>query len=89
MTLMRFFKNITHYSSWDVESILQLNGLENTRIGYAKLNKQDKALKYTIKGANSRQGNFITYVARAKGIFGDNEAIDRSTKRHLQKIRQH
>lgn len=34
----------------------------------------------------SRCGNFISYVERSKGVFGNNEAIDRDTKRHMQKI---
>lgn len=44
--------------------------------------------KYSVKGSKSRNGNFLTYVARAKKVFGDNEAIDRSTKGHMQKIRK-
>ena len=54
--------------------------------------------KYSIKGAypktrkgNSPQkksGNFITYVNRAKYVFGENEAIDSSTKNHMLKIKR-
>lgn len=43
--------------------------------------------KYSIKGANMKKGNFITYVNRAETIFGKNEAINRGTKNHMQKIR--
>lgn len=45
-------------------------------------------LKYTVKGSKIGTGNFISYVQRAERIFGKNEAINRSTKRHMQKIRR-
>lgn len=44
--------------------------------------------KYSIKGSNTGKGNFITYVQRAETIFGKNEAINRGTKNHMQKIRR-
>ncbi|SDI50145.1 antiviral reverse transcriptase Drt2 [Desulfosporosinus hippei] len=44
--------------------------------------------KYSIKGANVGKGNFISYVRRAEIIFGKNEAINRATKNHMQKIRR-
>lgn len=43
---------------------------------------------YSIKGADKRKGNFITYVQRAERIFGNGEAINRGTKNHMQKIRK-
>lgn len=43
---------------------------------------------YSIKGANVKKGNFITYVQRAEEIFGKDEAINRGTKNHMQKIRK-
>ena len=46
---------------------------------------------YSERGAhvNKRNtGNFLTYVGRAEKCFGSNEAINRDTKRHMQKIRK-
>ena len=49
---------------------------------------------YSIKGANGKdthnykQGNFISYVNRSQRIFGENEPINRKTKRHMLKIRR-
>ena len=34
------------------------------------------------------RGNFLSYVRRAKKKFGNNELIDRDTRRHMQKIRK-
>ena len=50
--------------------------------------------KYSVKGARLKdsnghiKGNFITYVQRAQKVFGENEPIDRKTKRHMIKIRR-
>jgi len=44
--------------------------------------------RYSIKGAYGKNGNYISYVLRAKRIFGDNEAVDRDIKNHMQKIRK-
>ncbi len=50
--------------------------------------------KYSVKGAHLKdidgyiKGNFITYVHRAQKVFGENEPIDRKTKRHMLKIRR-
>lgn len=38
------FKNITKYSTWNLECILKLNGLNNDRSGLRKLNKKQKVL---------------------------------------------
>lgn len=43
--------------------------------------------RYSHRGAYCKQGNFLTYVNRSKRCFGSGEAIDRDTKRHMQKIR--
>ena len=43
---------------------------------------------YTSKGAKKGNGNFLTYVAKAKSIWGPQEAIERGTKKHMQKIRK-
>lgn len=76
-----------------IKTILKNNGFtpKKNRISFKKL-----YLKYSIRGSyinNSNQnkddksrGNFLTYINRAKKIFGENENIDRSTKKHMQKI---
>lgn len=43
--------------------------------------------KYSERGAHGKHGNFLTYIARADGIFRDEKYITRDTKRHMQKIR--
>lgn len=50
--------------------------------------------KYTVKGSKMKgkdgkvKGNFITYVQRAQKIFGEEEPIDRKTRRHMLKVRR-
>ena len=44
--------------------------------------------RYTIRGSHGKRGNYLSYVARAKKVFGSAEAIDRDTRRHMQKIRK-
>lgn len=49
--------------------------------------------KYSVKGARLKdsnghiKGNFITYVERAQKIFGEDEPIDKKTRKHMMKIR--
>ncbi|MBD5835958.1 reverse transcriptase domain-containing protein [Lactobacillus delbrueckii] len=38
------FKSITQYDTWDLENILRLNGLENTRAGLKQLNLKKRVL---------------------------------------------
>ena len=60
--------------------------------GYTKTGKRisNKNLYYlySIKGANTGNGNFLTYVQRAERIFGKDEAINRGTKSHMHKIKK-
>ena len=51
-----------------------------------RISKKNLYKGYSIRGAFCKRGNFISYVERSKGVFGNNEAIDRDTKRHMQKI---
>lgn len=53
-----------------------------------KISKRNLYEHYSIKGANGKRGNFLTYVGRAKTCFGPDENIDKSTKNHLQKIKK-
>lgn len=56
---------------------------EGNRISPKKL-----YLRYSCKGAHIGKGNFITYIERSERVFGKEEAINRGTKNHLQKIRK-
>ncbi len=51
-----------------------------------KISKKNLYKGYSIRGAFGGRGNYISYVERAKHIFGPNEAIDRDIRRHMQKI---
>lgn len=51
-----------------------------------RISKKNLYKGYSIRGAFCKRGNFISYVERSKGVFGKNEAIDRDTRRHMQKI---
>lgn len=44
--------------------------------------------RYSIRGSYGQKGNYLSYVSRAKKIFGSSESIDRDTKRHMQKIKK-
>lgn len=44
--------------------------------------------RYSERGAKGKSGNFLTYVARAEKVFGSDEAIQRDTRNHMQKIRK-
>ena len=35
-----------------------------------------------------KSGNFLSYVGRAKGVFGKDELINRDTRRHMGKLRR-
>lgn len=45
-----------------------------------------------IKGSKGKliwnTGNYLTYIQRAEKAFGENEAVDKDIKRHMQKIRK-
>lgn len=61
-----------------------------------RISPRNLYLMYSAKGINVEKrrgnklikGNFLTYVKRAKKVWGNNEKIDRSTRRHLIKIRR-
>lgn len=58
---------------------------------WSKPNTKNLYLKYSKFGAKNNKiqsGNFITYVQRAEKIFGENEAVNRVNKNHLQKIKK-
>jgi hypothetical protein len=69
-----------------IDNIAKTGGVskKGKRIPMDKLYK-----KYSFYGevpTKNNKGNFLTYVNRAKKIFGPNEAIDRSTKNHWGKL---
>lgn len=53
-----------------------------------KISAKNLYQKYSIRGAHSGRGNFLTYIERCQNVFGTSENIDRDTRRHMQKIRQ-
>lgn len=71
-----------------VKAIVKSDGI--TKNGN-RISAKNLYMKYSIKGAyfeGKNAGNFLTYVRRAKKIFVDQEAIDRSTKYHMDKVRK-
>jgi hypothetical protein len=52
-----------------------------------KISNKKLYTKYSEKGANIGNGNFLTYVNRSEKIFGKNESIKRDTKNHMKKIK--
>jgi len=68
-----------------IKTIVKNNGYtyKGNKIGFKKL-----YLMYSCKGAHVGNGNFLTYIERCERVFGKGEAINRGTKRHLQKIRK-
>lgn len=55
---------------------------------YQKYSRKGAHIVSTCNGNDRHSGNFLTYIGRAKRIFGNNENIDGSTRRHMQKIRK-
>ncbi len=62
--------------------------------GYTKhknrISKKNLYMKYSVRGAKHKHGNFLTYVYRAQEPeqFGPNENISFITKRNMAKIRK-
>lgn len=55
------YKNITKFSTWDMTSILELNGLPNSIVGLEELNKLDRALSFELF-KKYKKGNVIKNV---------------------------
>ena len=51
-----------------------------------KISKRNLYEHYSIRGAYSRRGNFLTYIERSKRSFYNSESIEKITKNHMQKI---
>ena len=66
-----------------IKTIRKNNGY--TRKGN-KISNENLYKHYSIKGIHGGNGNFLSYVKRAKSCFGNNENIEVSTKNHMQKI---
>lgn len=68
-----------------IKTIVKSKGVtpKGNRISYKKL-----YLKYSQKGENVGNGNFLTYVSRAEKIFGKETGVGQVSKVHLQKIRK-
>lgn len=68
-----------------IKTIVTAGGItpKGNRISYHNL-----YLKYSKKGANIGNGNFLSYVKRAEDVFGKKTDVGRVSKVHLQKIRK-
>ena len=50
--------------------------------------KRDLYQRYSIRGAESKKGNFLTYAIRAQNKFGPDESISTVTNRNMSKVSQ-
>lgn len=71
-----------------IDTIVRCKGItkKGNRIPMDTLYK--KYSFYGEKPTKAHMGNFLTYINRAKKVFGPDEAIDRSTKRHWGKLQK-
>ena len=53
-----------------------------------KISGENLYKHYSIDGAKSKNGNFISYVLRAADVYKDDQFFEQITKRHKQKIRK-
>ena len=51
------------------------------------ISKKNLYEKYSMRGAESKKGNFLTYAKRAQSKFGENELISLVTDRNMKKVR--
>ena len=54
------FKSVTSYSKWELEDLLQLNGLENSKSGRKELNKKSRVL--SIKKFKENRSHIIKHT---------------------------
>lgn len=78
-----------------LKTIIRNNGVthKNKKISFCKVysrySKSGSSNKlHTWKAEGKPRGNFLTYIYRARKVFGNQENIDRGTNRHMQKIRK-
>jgi len=60
----RIFKNITRYSTWELDDLLELNGLPMTRVGRKKLNSQ-----YTVL-TKEQYKKYRSHIKKHTDSFG-------------------
>lgn len=51
------------------------------------ISKRNLYGKYSMRGAESKKGNFLTYAKRAQSKFGEDELISLVTDRNMKKVR--
>lgn len=68
-----------------IKTIIKNDGYSKNK---KKISSKNIYEKFSIKGINSGRGNFFNYVKKSEKIFGENEAINRGTKNHMQKIKR-
>lgn len=60
------FKNITHYSTWDLNDLLEINGLKNDKHGRHELNSKDSVL--SLKQFKDNKNQYIHPNTQPYGI---------------------
>lgn len=84
-----------YYRMYGKARTIRKNRYKGKRVGTSNLYALYSckgARGYYLKGETGKtrhgSGNFLSYVGRAKGIFGKDESIDRDTRRHMGKIKK-
>lgn len=73
-----------------IDTIVRCKGVtkHGNKIPLSNLYRRYSFLGAKLNPKKRHKGNFLTYVERAKKIFGLQEAIDRGTKRHWGKLQK-
>lgn len=82
-TVSKYYQRMRHKA----KTIAKSNGY--TKNGN-RISKKNLYIKYSVRGATNKSGNFLTYVNRAQESrrFGEDEQIAVVSKRNMEKIRK-